>query len=109
MSGGFVPASMIDEHELREMLHRRANALGTPVVDARKASRRARRRLAVNGAVAMVAVAVIALAGFAGIGELRSRWVPADESTPSVSRVTSPTPSLSPQVRRSHLKRTDTQ
>jgi hypothetical protein len=89
---------MIDEHDLREMLHRRANALGTPVVDARKASRRARRRLAVNGAVAMVAVAVIALAGFAGIGELRSSWIPADESTPSASTVTSPTPSLSPQV-----------
>lgn len=90
---------MIDEHDVREMLHRRANALGTPVVDARKASRRARRRLAVNGAVAMVAVAVIALAGFAGIGELRSPLVPADESTPSASTVTSPTPSLSPQVK----------
>jgi len=89
---------MMDEHDLREMLHRRANALGTPVVDAREASRRARGRLAVNGAVAMVAVAVIALAGFAGVGELRSSWVPADGSTPSASTVTSPTPSLSPRV-----------
>ena len=84
---------MIDEHDLREMLHRRANALGTPVVDARKASRRARRRLAVNGAVAMVAVAAIALAGLAGLSEFRSASVPGGEPTPSASTVTSPTPS----------------
>ena len=90
---------MIDEHDLHEMLHRRANALGAPVLDVRKASRRARRRLAVNGAAAMVAVAAIALAGLTGIGELRRAWVvPADGSTPSASAVTSPTPSLSAQV-----------
>jgi hypothetical protein len=90
---------MIDERDLREMLHRRANVLGTPVIDARKASRSARRRLAVNGAVAMMAVAGIALVGLAGIGELRSAWGPAGEPTPSMSPVTSPTPSPSVQMR----------
>jgi hypothetical protein len=67
---------MIDEQNVREMLHRRANAVPTPVVDPPKATRRARRRLFVNGAVAMLAVAAIALAGLAGLDDIRSAPVP---------------------------------
>ena len=43
---------MIDEHNVREMLQRRANAAPTPTVDAPKATRRARRRLFANGVIA---------------------------------------------------------
>lgn len=85
---------MIDEHNVREMLHRRANAVPTPVVDAPKAARRARRRLLVNGAVATLAAAAIALAGLAGVDKIRSAPVPADQPTPSV------TPSMSPSTGR---------
>jgi hypothetical protein len=81
---------MIDEHDVREMLHRRANAVPTPVVDAPKAARRARRRLFANGAVAMLAAAVIALAGLAGVDEIRGASVPADQPTPSVTPSTGP-------------------
>src|SRR5512141_2341772 len=71
---------------------RRANAVPTPVVDAPKATRRARRRLLANGAVAMLAAAVIALAGLVGVDEIRGASVPADEPTPSVTAPTSPFP-----------------
>ena len=71
---------MIDEHQVREMLHRRANAVPTIVVDAPKAARRARRRLLANGAVAMLAAAAIAVATFAGVDAIRSAPVPADRS-----------------------------
>jgi Tol biopolymer transport system component len=74
---------MIDEHELREMLHRRANAVPTIPVDAPKAARRARRRLLANGAIAMLAAAAIAVATVAGVGAIRSAPVPADRPTPS--------------------------
>jgi Tol biopolymer transport system component len=74
---------MIDEHQVREMLHRRANAVPTIVVDAPKAARRARRRLLANGAIAMLAAAAIAVATFAGVGAIRSAPVPADRPTPS--------------------------
>ena len=76
---------MIGEHDVREMLHRRANAVATPRVDAAKATRRARRRLFVNGAIAMVAVAAIALAGLAGVDEIRGDRVPADQQTNTVT------------------------
>jgi len=84
---------MIDEQNVRDMLHRRANAVPTPVVDPPKATRRARRRLFVNGAVAMLAVAAIALAGLAGLDDIRSAPVPA-APTPSVA------PSITPQPTR---------
>jgi Tol biopolymer transport system component len=74
---------MIDEHELREMLHRRANASPTIPVDAPKAARRARRRLLANGAIVMLAAAAIAVATVAGVDAIRSAPVPADRPTPS--------------------------
>jgi Tol biopolymer transport system component len=74
---------MIDEHDIREMLQRRANAVPTTVVDAPKAARRARRRLLANGAIAVVAAAAIALATLAGVDAIRSAPVPADRPTPS--------------------------
>jgi dipeptidyl aminopeptidase/acylaminoacyl peptidase len=74
---------MIDEHQVREILHRRANAVPTIVVDAPKAARRARRRLLANGVVVMLAAAAIAVATFAGVDAIRSAPVPADRPTPS--------------------------
>jgi WD40 repeat protein len=74
---------MIDEHQVREMLHRRANAVPTFVVDAPKVARRARRRLLANGAIAALAAAAIAVATLAGVGAIRSAPVPADRPTPS--------------------------
>jgi WD40-like Beta Propeller Repeat len=82
---------MIDEHQVREMLQRRANAVPTIVVDAPKAARRARRRLLANGAVAVLAAAAIAVATFAGVDAIRSAPVPAN-----------PTPSPAPGVVRAH-------
>lgn len=73
---------MIDEHQVREMLQRRANAVPTIVVDAPKAARRARRRLLGNGAVAVLAAAAIAVATLAGVDAIRSAPVPANP-TPS--------------------------
>ncbi len=80
---------MIDEHDVREMLHRRASAVPIIVVDAPRAARRARRRLLVNGAVAVLAAAAIALATFAGVDAI-SRSAPAprpaDQPTPENPR-----------------------
>ena len=70
---------MIDEHDVREMLLRRANAVRTSRVDAPKAVRRARRRLLANGAVAVLAAVAIALATFAGVQAVRTAPIPADE------------------------------
>jgi Tol biopolymer transport system component len=70
---------MIDEREIREMLHRRANTVPATSVDTPKAVRRARRRLLVNGAVATVAAAAIAVATFAGVDAIRSAPIPADD------------------------------
>jgi hypothetical protein len=82
---------MIDEHDVREMLHRRANAVPTPLVDAPKAARRARRRLFANGAVAMLAAGAIAVAALAGIDGIRGAPVPANQPTPpSVTQPPSP-------------------
>jgi hypothetical protein len=88
---------MIDENDVREMLHRRATTVPTPVVDASKATRRARRRLFANGVVASLAAVTIALAGLAVDDEIRSASVPADQTTPSLTAPTpSPIPSTSP-------------
>jgi len=72
---------MIDEREVREMLHRRADAAPTIVVDAPKAARRARRRLRTNGAMVVAAIA-IAVATFTAVHAIRAA-VPADHPTPN--------------------------
>jgi WD40 repeat protein len=74
---------MIDERQVREMLHRRANAVPTIVVDAPKATRQARRRLLANGAIALVAAAAIVVVTFAGVHAIRTAPVPVDRPTPS--------------------------
>ena len=74
---------MIDEHEVREMLLRRAHTVPAAPVGTRTAVRRARRRLVLNGAVATVAAAAIAVATFAGVDAIRSAPIPADEPTPT--------------------------
>jgi dipeptidyl aminopeptidase/acylaminoacyl peptidase len=78
---------MIDEQQVREMLHRRANAVPTIVVDAPKAARQARRRLLANGAIAVLAAAAIAVATIAGVDAIRSAPIPADRPTPSPAPV----------------------
>jgi WD40-like Beta Propeller Repeat len=74
---------MIDDHDVREMLQRRADAIPVPPVDTPTAVRRARRRLVLNGAVATVATAAIAVATFAGVDAIRSAPIPADDPTPT--------------------------
>jgi Tol biopolymer transport system component len=70
---------MIDDHDVREMLQRRADSVPATPVDTPTAVRRARRRLALNGAVATAAAAAIAVATFAGIDAIRSAPIPADD------------------------------
>ena len=69
---------MIDERDVREMLHRRADAVPATPAETPTAVRRARRRLVLNGAVATVAAAAIAVATFAGVDAIRSAPIPAD-------------------------------
>lgn len=69
---------MIDDHDVREMLRRRADAVPATPVDAPKTVRRARRRLALNGAVATVAAAAIVVAALAGVDAIRTARLPAD-------------------------------
>ena len=74
---------MIDEHDVQEMLHRRADTVPAMSVDAPTAVRRARRRLVVNGAVATVAAAALVMTTFAGLDALRGAPGPADHPTPN--------------------------
>jgi hypothetical protein len=74
---------MIDDQELREMLRRRANTVPATSVDTPKVVRRARRRLFLNGAVAAVAAAVIAVTTFARIDAIRNVPIPADRPAPT--------------------------
>jgi hypothetical protein len=90
---------MIDEHDIREMLHRRANAVPASALDAPKATRRARRRLVANGAVAMLAAAAIGVASFAGIDSIRSAPIPAtppETPVPTPPETPVPTPPETP-------------
>jgi dipeptidyl aminopeptidase/acylaminoacyl peptidase len=74
---------MIDEHDVREMLQRRAATIPATPTDTPTAVRRARRRLGLNGAVATVAAAAITVATFAGVDAIRSERVPAEHPTPT--------------------------
>ncbi len=74
---------MIDEHDVSEMLQRRADTVRATAADTPTVVRRARRRLALNGAAATVAAAAIALATIAGIDAIRSAPIPADRPTPN--------------------------
>jgi Tol biopolymer transport system component len=76
---------MIDDHDVREMLHRRADTVPTMAVDTPKAVRRACRRLLVNGAMATVAAVAIVLTTFAGVDAIRSAPGPADRPTPDTA------------------------
>ncbi len=70
---------MIDEHDVREMLQRRADTVPATPADTPTAVRRARRRLVLNGAVATVAAVAIAVATFAGVDAIRNAPIPADD------------------------------
>jgi len=68
---------MIDEHDVREMLQHRAQAVAATPTDPPRAIRRARRRLVLNGAVVTVMVVAIAWVALARI-EAPTATVPAD-------------------------------
>jgi Tol biopolymer transport system component len=68
---------MIDDREVREMLHRRADAVPATPAGTATVVRRARRRLVLNGAVATVAAVAIAVATFAGVDAIRTAPIPA--------------------------------
>ena len=76
---------MIDEREVREMLQRRADSVPAAPTDAPTAVRRAHRRLAVNGALAAVAAAAIAVSAFTGVDLLRADRIVADQPPPAPS------------------------
>ncbi|HEY6567688.1 MAG TPA: hypothetical protein VI341_09230 [Actinomycetota bacterium] len=76
---------MIDEHDVREMLQRRAAAVPATTVETPTAVRRARRRIALNGAVATVAAVAIVVAAFTGIDAIRSAPLPAVRPSPAPS------------------------
>ncbi|MEO8424931.1 MAG: hypothetical protein ABI595_13605, partial [Actinomycetota bacterium] len=78
-------ATMIDEHDVREMLLRRAHTVPATPTDMPTAVRRARRRLVLNGVVATVAAVAIAVATFAGVDAIRNARIPAHRPTPSPS------------------------
>jgi Tol biopolymer transport system component len=73
---------MIDDHDIREMLQRRAVAVPATPDDTLTAVRRARRRLVLSGAVATLAAVAIAVATFAGVDAIRTARIPADEPAP---------------------------
>lgn len=74
---------MIDDLEVREMLQRRADVVPAVPADTPRAVRRARRRLALNGAVVAVAAVAIAMASLTGIDAIRTAPVPADTPAPA--------------------------
>ena len=74
---------MIDEHEVREMLQRRADSVAATPVGTPTVVRRARRRLVLNGAVATVVLAAIVVVAFAGVDAIRRAPIPADRPSPS--------------------------
>jgi Tol biopolymer transport system component len=76
---------MIDERELREMLHRRVRTISATPTDASKAVRRARRRLVLNGAVGVLVGLAVLAGAFAGFRTIQAAPTPADHPTPSVT------------------------
>lgn len=74
---------MIDEREIREMLQRRADTVPAAPADTPKAVRRARRRLALNGALATAAAVAIAVGTLAGFDVIRTAPTPADTPAPA--------------------------
>jgi len=81
---------MIDEHDVRELLRRRADTIPATLADTPQAVRRARRRLVLNGVVTTVAAAaaVIAVATFAGVDAIRSAPIPAGPNIPTLGPAT---------------------
>jgi Tol biopolymer transport system component len=64
---------MIDEQDVREMLRRRVDAIDATLVDPPAALRRARRRLARNAAVGLLAAAILAFGASAGVQSIRGQ------------------------------------
>jgi Tol biopolymer transport system component len=72
---------MIDDHDVREMLQRRAHKIPATPVGTPTTIRRARRRLVLNGVVATLAAVAIAVTTFAGVDAIRTAPLPADDRT----------------------------
>ena len=73
----------MNEQELREMLQRRAGSVSAAPTDAPKALRRARRRLGVNAAVAVLLGLALFAGALTGVATLRAAPTPADLPTPA--------------------------
>lgn len=74
---------MIDERDVREMLHRRAGAITATPADPPTALRRARHRLVRTGAVGLVTAVALVLGTLAGIRAIPTSTKPASSPTPS--------------------------
>lgn len=74
---------MIVEHDVREMLQRRAGAVPDAPADTAKVVKRAHRRLVLNGAVATLAVVAITVVALTGIEAIRTAPIPADTPVPT--------------------------
>ncbi len=74
---------MIDERDVREMLHRRASGITATPADPPTAVRRARRRLLRTGALALVAAVALVFGTLAGIRAIPMPRRPASSPTPS--------------------------
>src|SRR5437588_2868272 len=74
-------SSMIEERELREALHRRADAVGSMPIGPTVAVRRARRRLAATASVSLLTIAALVAGVVIAAGHLTvaHRPVPASE------------------------------
>jgi len=79
---------MIDVHDVREMLHRRARRVHAVPNDAPRAARRARRRLALNGTLGTLAVLAVVVSVLAGWRVIQAAPIPAGPPTPTPSAAT---------------------
>ena len=76
---------MIDEHDLRDALQRRADGISAAPRDAAGAVGRAKRRLTLTATVAAVLIVAVSFVALVGVRELQLDSVPADIPTPTTT------------------------
>lgn len=78
---------MIDEHDLREILQRRASAIPAAPADPNSAVRRGRRRQLLTGSVSLLVAVGLIFGALTGVKALQSsERIPLIEPTPSLER-----------------------